>query len=117
MALRFLGVALPPNEPLWRALQRVYGIGRSTAVDLTHAIGGAPSLRVRELAPSHVAALYAAVEAGDPVQDARRVAERAAVDRLVRIGCYRGGRHTAQLPTRGQRTHTNAHTQKKMKRA
>lgn len=116
MAFRFLGVALPTSEPAWRALQRIYGIGRTTAVDLVHGIGGSAALRVRDLAPPHVAALYAALEAGGPVQDARRVAERAAVDRLVRIGCYRGGRHTAQLPTRGQRTHTNAHTQKKMKR-
>lgn len=103
MALRFLGVALPPAEPAWRAFQRVYGIGRSTAVDLVHAVGGSASLRVRDLAPSHVASLYAALEAGAPVQDARRVAERAAIDRLVRIGCYRGGRHTAKLPTRGLR--------------
>ncbi|GAB0497204.1 hypothetical protein MMPV_008528 [Pyropia vietnamensis] len=116
MALRFLGVALPPSEPAWRAFQRIYGIGRATAVDLVHSVGGSASLRVRDLAPSHVAALYATLEAGAPVQDARRVAERAAIERLVRIGCYRGGRHIAQLPTRGQRTHTNAHTQKKIKR-
>ena len=34
------------------------------------------------------------------------------IKRLKDLGCYRGLRHRRQLPTRGQRTHTNARTRK-----
>ena len=34
------------------------------------------------------------------------------IKRLVDLGCYRGLRHLKGLPTRGQRTHTNARTRK-----
>ena len=34
------------------------------------------------------------------------------INRLKEIGCYRGRRHIAQLPVRGQRTKTNARTRK-----
>lgn len=33
---------------------------------------------------------------------------------LTEVGCYRGMRHRLRLPVRGQRTHTNAHTAKKI---
>ena len=43
--------------------------------------------------------------------DLRRVVSQN-IKRLKDLGCYRGLRHRKQLPTRGQRTHTNARTRK-----
>ena len=43
--------------------------------------------------------------------DLRRVVSQN-IKRLKDLGCYRGLRHRRQLPTRGQRTHTNARTRK-----
>ena len=34
------------------------------------------------------------------------------IKRLLDLGCYRGLRHRRGLPTRGQRTHSNARTRK-----
>jgi small subunit ribosomal protein S13 len=36
---------------------------------------------------------------------------------LMDISCYRGIRHRRGLPTRGQRTHTNARTRRGKRRA
>ena len=48
--------------------------------------------------------------------DLRREAA-ANIKRLMDINSYRGLRHKRGLPTRGQRTHTNARTRKGPKRA
>ena len=47
--------------------------------------------------------------------DLRRV-EGLNVKRLIEINCYRGQRHRRGLPTRGQRTKTNARTRRGRKR-
>jgi small subunit ribosomal protein S13 len=39
-------------------------------------------------------------------------AARLNIKRLIEIGCYRGLRHKRNLPTRGQRSRTNARTRK-----
>jgi small subunit ribosomal protein S13 len=39
------------------------------------------------------------------------------IKRLMDLGCYRGGRHRKGLPTRGQRTRTNARTRKGPRKA
>jgi len=39
------------------------------------------------------------------------------IKRLIEIGSYRGMRHRRNLPTRGQRTHTNARTRRGRRRA
>ncbi|CAN4117900.1 unnamed protein product [Withania somnifera] len=40
--------------------------------------------------------------------------ERADIERLISISCYRGIRHQDGSPLRGQRTHTNARTCRKL---
>ncbi|MFW1568045.1 30S ribosomal protein S13, partial [Vibrio parahaemolyticus] len=47
--------------------------------------------------------------------DLRRV-EGLNVKRLIEINCFRGQRHRKGLPTRGQRTKTNARTRRGRKR-
>lgn len=37
------------------------------------------------------------------------------IKKLVEINCYKGSRHKDSLPTRGQRTRTNASTKKRIK--
>ena len=37
------------------------------------------------------------------------------IKRLIKISSYRGFRHVKGLPSRGQRTHTNAKTSRKFK--
>lgn len=112
--VRFLGANLPDSKKLWVALTKVYGIGYSRARALCFAIGATPHVSAGELRPHHLSHLYTLVENRFVVGRELRSATRAAVQRLIRIRCYRGKRHVERLPVRGQRTHTNARTQKKL---
>lgn len=112
---RLLGATLPATKNLWVALQKVYGIGETRARSLCFAIGATPFTKASELRPFHLSQLYAAVEARYTVGNDLRTAQRSAIQRLIRIRSYRGMRHLQRLPVRGQRTHTNARTQKKMR--
>lgn len=115
MSTRFLGARLPDSKKVWVALSEVYGIGYSRARDLCFSIGATPKTTAGELRPFHLSQLYAAVEDKYIVGNDLRSANKAAVQRLISIRCYRGSRHLQRLPVRGQRTHSNARTQKKIR--
>lgn len=115
--VRLLGSSLRDTENLWLALQRIYGIGHSRAKAMCFAIGATPYVKAGELRPHHLSQLYTFVEKQYVIGQDLRDATRQDIERLVRIRCYRGQRHLENLPVRGQRTHTNARTQKKLNRA
>lgn len=112
--VRLLGANLPDSKKLWVALTKIYGIGFTRARALCFEIGATPNVNAGELRPHHLSQLYTIVEKRFVVGRDLRAATRAAVQRLVRIRCYRGRRHVERLPVRGQRTHSNARTQKKL---
>lgn len=110
---RIAGVNIPKEKRFVISLTYVYGIGRTTAhkickklkIDLqtrTHQIGEETLAKVRSLLEKE----YPVLEG-----DLRRQVS-ADVKRLMDIGCYRGIRHVKKLPSRGQRTHTNARTRR-----
>lgn len=104
---------LPDAKKLWVALKQVYGLGYARARALCFAIGATPNTKASELRPYHLSQLYAAVEQRYVTGNDLRSATRANIQRLIRIRSYRGIRHLERLPVRGQRTHSNARTQKK----
>lgn len=112
--VRFLGTHIPDSKKLWLALTNIYGIGYTRARALCFAIGATPNVTAGELRQHHLSQLYTLVESRYVVGRDLRAATRAAVQRLIRIRCYRGRRHVERLPVRGQRTHSNARTQKKL---
>lgn len=107
--LRLVGVDLPVDKRIEVALTYVYGIGpKISQIILTKTkIDG--NLRAKELSAVDVAKLQKAIEEFKVEGDLRKEI-RENVQRLKRIGSYRGSRHSAGLPTRGQRTRTNART-------
>lgn len=112
---RLLGATLPPKKTLWTALTKIYGIGRTRAHALCFAIGATPFTKAADLRPFHLSQLYTFVEARYVVGNDLRSKVRASIQRLIRIRSFRGSRHLQRLPVRGQRTHSNARTQKKMR--
>lgn len=66
---------------------------------------------MRDLTEDDVAKIRNALADYKVEGDLRRE-ESLNIKRLVEIGSYRGRRHHAGLPTRGQRTKTNARTRK-----
>ena len=63
-----------------------------------------------------MAILRKEIESNYKVEGDLRTETAMNIKRLIEIGSYRGLRHKKQLPTRGQRTHTNAKTQKRIRR-
>jgi small subunit ribosomal protein S13 len=108
---RIAGVNLPLNKRVEIGLTYVHGVGRSTANDLLKKVGVDPNTYVKDLTEDETVKLREAVEALEVEGDLRR--ERSQnVKRLSEIGAYRGLRHRRGMPTRGQRTKTNARTRK-----
>jgi small subunit ribosomal protein S13 len=108
---RIAGVNIPLNKRVEIGLTYVFGIGRSTALELIEKAGVDPNTQVKDLTEDEVVKLREAIEAREVEGDLRR--ERSQnVKRLQEIGSYRGLRHRRGLPTKGQRTKTNARSRK-----
>jgi small subunit ribosomal protein S13 len=109
---RIAGVEIPDNKRLFVGLTYIYGVGRTLAVKACQAVGIDPMRKLSELSDEELARLRDYIERLYKVEgDLRReVAEN--IKRLIDIRCYRGLRHMAGLPVRGQRTRSNARTRK-----
>ena len=109
---RIAGVNVPREKRIEIGLTYIFGIGRSTANKILAQVGISPDTYVRDLTEEEVTRLRDVIDKELIVEgDLRR--ERANnVKRLSEIGCYRGLRHRRGLPSRGQRTKTNARTRK-----
>ncbi len=108
---RIAGVNLPLNKRVEVGLTYVHGVGRSTANEVLKKVKIDPDTYVKDLTEEETVKLREAVEALEVEGDLRR--ERSQnIKRLSEIGSYRGVRHRRGLPTRGQRTKTNARGRK-----
>lgn len=114
---RIAGIDLPRAKRAVVALTYIYGIGRATATKVCTKLGLPPQRRVQDLTEDETSRLRDEIEkAGLQVEGDLRRVEGLNVKRLIEINCYRGQRHRRGLPTRGQRTKTNARTRRGRKR-
>ncbi len=109
---RIAGVDLPRDKRIEVALTYIYGIGRPRARVLLEETGISADTRVRDLTEEEVNRLKEAIDKNYVVEGDLRREVQLNIKRLIDIGCYRGLRHRRGLPTRGQRTRTNARTRK-----
>jgi small subunit ribosomal protein S13 len=115
---RIAGVDLPKNKRTKIALTYIHGLGHSLAAEICTKLDIPDERRVHELSDDEVSRLRDEIEKSGNYQiegDLRRV-EGLNIKRLIEINCYRGQRHRRGLPTRGQRTKTNARTRRGRKR-
>lgn len=108
---RIEGVDLPRNKRIEVALTYIYGIGPTRSGDILTKTGISPNTRVRDLTEAEENLLREAIGHYKVEGDLRREVELN-IKRLIDIGSYRGLRHRRNLPTRGQRTKTNARTRR-----
>ncbi len=108
---RISGVDLPREKRIEIGLTYIFGIGPTLAKKILAATGVNPDTRVKDLSDADVSALRAELDNYQVEGDLRRF-EAMNIKRLMDIGCYRGRRHRAGLPVRGQRTRTNARTRR-----
>jgi small subunit ribosomal protein S13 len=108
---RIEGVDLPRNKRIVVGLTYIYGIGNTRSKQILEKTGVDPSTRVRDLTEAETALLRNAVSEFRVEGELRREVDLN-IKRLVDIGSYRGLRHRRSLPSRGQRTRTNARTKR-----
>jgi small subunit ribosomal protein S13 len=114
---RISGIDLPKDKKVEIGLTYIFGIGRSSALEILEKAGIDASLRIRDLTDEMVNKLRQVIEKEYRVEGALRTEVAMNIKRLMDIGSYRGVRHRRGLPVRGQRTHTNARTKKGPRRA
>ena len=108
---RIEGVDLPRDKRVVIGLTYIYGIGKTTSQQLLDKAGVDHSTRVRDLSESEVQRLRELIGELTTEGDLRRQTSLN-IKRLMEINSYRGLRHRRRLPSRGQRTKTNARTQR-----
>jgi small subunit ribosomal protein S13 len=110
---RISGVNVPDNKRAVIALTYVHGIGRPTAKKIVKAAGIDESRRMKDLTEDELNAIRREIEAADiQIEGDLRREVSMNIKRLMDMRAYRGLRHRAGLPVRGQRTQTNARTRK-----
>jgi small subunit ribosomal protein S13 len=114
---RIAGVDLPKNERIEIGLTRIFGIGRALSQKILEEVNVNPNIRVKDLKDEDAVKIRAVIERDLRVEGDLRRDVSMSIKRLTDIGCYRGLRHRAGLPLRGQRTKTNARTRKGPRKA
>jgi len=109
---RIAGVNLPTQKRLEIGLTYIFGIGASSAKKICRQLELDPNEKIRDLTDEEVTKLRNYIDAELEVEGDLRRDRAQAIKRLTEIGSYRGIRHRRGLPTRGQRTKTNARTRK-----
>ena len=107
---RIAGVELPRERRIEAGLTSIYGIGWTSAKGILEQAGVDPATRVNALTEDEINRLRTVVEDNYKVEGDLRREIQLDVKRLQDIGSYRGLRHRRNLPSRGQRTSTNART-------
>lgn len=113
---RIAGVDLPRNKKAHIALRYIYGIGPTIALKICQKLNIPDNKRVQDLNEDEVSRIREEIDKNHQVEGDLRRIEGLNVKRLIEINCYRGQRHRKGLPTRGQRTKTNARTRRGRKR-
>lgn len=109
--VRMAGVNIPDNKHVVIALTSIYGIGKSTAINLCKGVDVEGATKVSQLSENQLENFRLAIGKITVEGDLRRTVTMN-IKRLMDLGCYRGLRHRRGLPLRGQRTKTNARTRK-----
>ena len=109
---RIAGVDLPRNKQAKIALTYIFGIGISRAARILGKAEVEPVKEVQDLNEDEVNRIRQVIENEGMIEGDLRKDVSLHIKRLIEIQSYRGLRHRRGLPTRGQRTHTNARTRK-----
>ena len=115
MSLTLYGITLPAHRPVNRALQLLPGLGERRALELCQTLGFAPNLRIQDLTGTQEASLATYLRQHYLVAGPLAEARARALDRLRRNGSIRGYRIRTGLPVRGQRTHSNGKTARRLR--
>lgn len=112
---RLVGVDIPEQKRAEISLTYIYGVGKSNVKEILERANVSPDKRAKDLTAEEINRLQRILEKFN-VEGNLRKQVRENIQRLKRIGSYRGMRHAASLPSRGQRTRVNARTRRGKRR-
>ncbi|PJE63505.1 30S ribosomal protein S13 [Candidatus Roizmanbacteria bacterium CG10_big_fil_rev_8_21_14_0_10_45_7] len=110
--IRISGVNIPEKLRIDYALTLVYGVGPGRAIEILKETKLDVTRRTHELTDEEVRKIQMYIDEHFKVEGNLRSEVNENIKRLREIHCYRGLRHIRGLPTRGQRTRSNARTRK-----
>lgn len=109
---RISGVTIPNEKQTWVALTYVHGIGQKSSHDILTAAKVESTVRVKDLTDDEIGRIQEVITNQYTVEGELQRTVSGNIKRLKEIGSYRGLRHKNNLPSRGQRTKTNARTRR-----
>ena len=109
---RIAGVDIPPNKRIEYSIRYIHGIGPKLALDVLKEVQIEVGVKAKDLTEEEVARINGVLDRSYLIEGQLRRTVQSNIARLRDIRCYRGQRHRAHLPVRGQRTRTNARTRK-----
>ncbi len=109
---RLSGVTIPDTKQVQVALTYVYGIGPKSSADILKTAKIDPIVRVKDLTDAEITRIQEAINNDYVVEGELQRIVTGNIKRLKDINAYRGLRHKLSLPSRGQRTRTNARTRR-----
>ena len=99
-----------------KELKKIYGINSILANQICDQLGFQTNLQVGNLSVEQIDKLSRIVQYYYLTENELKKQVKGNFARFIQIGCYKGLRVTQHLPLRGQRTHTNAKSAKKLVR-
>lgn len=114
---RIAGVDLPNEKRVEIGLTYIYGIGRVTSNKILEATKINPDVRVKDLTEEQIGRIREYMDKHLTTEGELRRVVNMNIKALEEIKSYRGLRHKAGLPVRGQNTKSNARTRKGPKKA
>ncbi|HBH62483.1 MAG TPA: 30S ribosomal protein S13 [Nitrospiraceae bacterium] len=115
--MRIAGIDLPKNERVEISLTRIFGVGRTVSKKILQETGIDPNKKSKDLTDEEGLKIRTVMDRDLKVEGDLRREITMNIKRLQDIGSYRGLRHRSRLPSRGQRTKTNARTRKGPRKA
>ncbi len=109
---RISGVTIPNEKQVGISLTYIYGIGPLSSKNILTTANVEPTVRTKDLTDAEVSRIQDAINNNYTVEGELQRIVTGNIKRLRDINSYRGLRHKANLPSRGQRTRTNARTRR-----
>ncbi|NGX52911.1 MAG: 30S ribosomal protein S13 [Candidatus Anoxychlamydiales bacterium] len=113
---RIIGIDIPANKRLIISLTYIFGVGNFLADQIVKKLKLDPDMKAGKLTDEEISKINAMLQSDYLVEGDLRRQVQNNIKRLISIHSYRGLRHRAGLPVRGQRTRTNARTRKGKKK-
>jgi small subunit ribosomal protein S13 len=109
---RISGVTIPNEKQINFALRYVYGIGPKVSSDVLKKADVDGTVRVKNLTDAEISRIQDVINERYIVEGELHRVVTTNIKRLKDVKSYRGMRHSSNLPSRGQRTKTNARTRR-----